>query len=64
MVALFDSELSIKFLSNSKKLLKETGKALFVVNSFIALEQIATQYFDNVDVVASNGSFKLAVLSH
>ena len=59
-----DSELSIKFLSNSKKLLKETGKALFVVNSFIALEQIATQYFDNVDVVASNGSFKLVVLSH
>lgn len=59
-----DSDLSIKFLSNSKRLLRESGKAFFVVNSFIALEQIATQYFDNVDVVASNGSFKLVVLSH
>ena len=59
-----DSELSIKFLSHTKRLLKQSGKALFVVNSFIPLEQKAMHYFDKVSVLASNGSFKLVALSH
>ena len=59
-----DSTLSVKFLSNTKRLLKPTGKALFVVNTFIPLEQKGMQYFDTIEVLANNGSFKLVALSH
>lgn len=58
-----DGALSIKFLSNTKRLLKKSGKALFVVNSFIPLEHKATNYFDHINLLTSNGSFKLIMLS-
>lgn len=59
-----DGTLSTKFLSNTKRRLKKSGKALFVVNSFIPLEHKAAHYFDKLHLLASNGSFKLVVLSH
>lgn len=59
-----DSALSEKFLSNTKRLLNPGGKALFVVNNFIPLENKARQYFNNIEVPALNRSFKLVVLNY
>jgi 16S rRNA (guanine1207-N2)-methyltransferase len=58
-----DGTLSTKFLSNTKRRLKQSGKALFVVNSFIPLEHRAAHYFQRVHLLANNGSFKLVALS-
>ena len=58
-----DSALTKKFLSASKRLLAPSGKALFVVNNFIALEKKAQGYFANVEEVARSGSFKLIKVS-
>lgn len=58
-----DSALTEKFLSASKRLLAPSGKALFVVNNFIALEKKAQDYFANVEEVARSGSFKLIKVS-
>ena len=58
-----DSALTEKFLSASKRLLARSGKALFVVNNFIALEKKAQDYFANVEEVARSGSFKLIKVS-
>ena len=54
-----DDQLGIKFLSQTKRLLKRSGRALFVVNGFIPLEHKAKAYFEQVEVLANNGSFKL-----
>lgn len=59
-----DDQLSIKFLNNCKRLLAPKGQALFVVNTFIPLEQKAKQYFNSVEVIANNRSFKLVALGH
>ena len=58
-----DSALTEKFLNASKRLLAPSGKALFVVNNFIALEKKAQDYFANVEEVARSGSFKLIKVS-
>jgi 16S rRNA (guanine1207-N2)-methyltransferase len=58
-----DSALTEKFLSSSKCLLAPSGKALFVVNNFIALEKKAKDYFAEVEEVARSGSFKLIRVS-
>ncbi len=58
-----DSALTEKFLNASKRLLAPSGKALFVVNNFIALEKKAQDYFANVEEVARSGSFKLIRVS-
>ena len=58
-----DSALTEKFLSSSKRLLAPSGKALFVVNNFIALEKKAKDYFSEVEEVARSGSFKLIRVS-
>ena len=58
-----DSALTEKFLNASKRLLAPSGKALFVVNNFIALEKKARDYFANVEEVARSGSFKLIKVS-
>ncbi len=57
-----DAELTARFLRNTRRLLARGGRALFVVNQFIALERAATPLFARVDVVARNKSFKLVVL--
>ena len=58
-----DSELTAKFLTASKRLLAPRGRALFVVNNFIALEKKALDYFPRVREVARSGSFKLIMVS-
>ena len=58
-----DDDLGVRFLQASKRLLATTGKALFVVNTFIPLEHKAKQHFRQVDVLANNGSFKLVALN-
>ncbi|MGB2172554.1 MAG: methyltransferase [Porticoccaceae bacterium] len=59
-----DDQLAIKFLSQTKLLLRRSGQALFVVNTFIPLEHKAKPYFEQIDVIANNGSFKLISLQH
>jgi 16S rRNA (guanine1207-N2)-methyltransferase len=59
-----DDQLANKFLSQTKRLLNRSGQALFVVNTFIPLEHKAKAYFEKVDVMANNGSFKLISLKH
>jgi 16S rRNA (guanine1207-N2)-methyltransferase len=59
-----DNALTTKFLHHSRQRLKPSGQALFVVNSFIPLEQKATLYFKHVKQLANNGAFKLLVLSN
>jgi 16S rRNA (guanine1207-N2)-methyltransferase len=57
-----ESELTTRFLASAKRLLRRGGRALFVVNQFIALERRAAAMFGKVDVVARNRSFKLVML--
>jgi 16S rRNA (guanine1207-N2)-methyltransferase len=57
-----DGELAGRFLRTTKRLLRRGGRALFVVNQFIALERRAAELFDGVDVIARNRSFKLVAL--
>jgi len=59
-----DGDLSTGFLNNTQRLLKPSGRALFVVNTFIPLEQKAMQYFNHIEVLANNGSFKLVAVSN
>ena len=58
-----DGDMTVKFLSAAKRLLSNTGQALFVVNNFIPLEHKAKDYFRYIEVLANNGSFKLVALS-
>lgn len=61
----FDIEhtLAESFLAASARLLKPRGQALFVVNSFIALEKVAGRYFAGLTVLADNKRFKLVLLT-
>lgn len=61
----FDIEhaLTEQFIAASARLLARRGQALFVVNSFIALEKVAGRYFGKSDVVANNKRFKLVLLT-
>ncbi|MGS2722922.1 methyltransferase [Porticoccus sp. GXU_MW_L64] len=54
-----DGRLTDKFLATTKRVLRRSGKGLFVVNSFVPLPQKAAKIFDSVEVVAENRSFKL-----
>lgn len=58
-----DRNLTRKFLTGAHRLLDRRGRALFVVNSFVPLERLASEIFTGVDTVADNGRFKLVVLS-
>ena len=58
-----DKVLTEKFLAGCARLLTPTGRALFVVNSFLPLEQRAQAYFRQVTVIADNHRFKLIALS-
>ncbi|MDG0970161.1 MAG: methyltransferase [Porticoccaceae bacterium] len=58
-----DGDMCTKFLAATKRLLAPQGHALFVVNTFIPLEKKAKHYFNVIDILASDGSFKLVALS-
>jgi 16S rRNA (guanine1207-N2)-methyltransferase len=57
-----DGQLTDKFLTNTKRLLKRSGKALFVINTFIPLPQKAREYFKTVKIIDENTSFKLVMV--
>lgn len=59
-----ESLLTDQFLKTAKRLLAKKGAALFVVNAFIPLERKALQYFENVEILAENRSFKLVLCRH
>tara|TARA_B100000575_G_C23099110_1_gene634047 strand:- start:486 stop:1538 length:1053 start_codon:yes stop_codon:yes gene_type:complete len=52
-----------KFLKSSKNLLKPSGKCLFVVNKFIPIEKLASNYFKTIEILNKNNSFKVVLLS-
>ena len=58
-----DGRLTDKFLATTKRVLRRSGKGLFVVNSFVPLPQKAAKLFDRVEVIAENRSFKLVEVS-
>ena len=52
-----------KFLKSSKNLLNPNGKCLFVVNKFIPIEKLASNYFKTIEILNKNNSFKVVLLS-
>ena len=56
------SELTEKFLRQIHRLLTAKGRALLVVNQFIAVEATAGSLFGSIETVARNKSFKLIAL--
>jgi 16S rRNA (guanine1207-N2)-methyltransferase len=57
-----ESSLTLQFLHSARRVLKKSGTALFVVNSFIPLEKASLAAFSDCQVLSNNGSFKLLVL--
>lgn len=57
-----DRRLTDKFLAATRRLLHRKGRALFVVNSFVPLESLASRVFGGVRVVENDGRFKVVVL--
>lgn len=55
-------ELSRKFVSQSAKLLSSKGCALFVVNQFVALEKLASEYFKHSELLLHQDGFKVFAL--
>jgi 16S rRNA (guanine1207-N2)-methyltransferase len=56
-------DLTLKFLQASSRILKRGGIALFVVNSFIALEKKSAGLFTEVRMLENTGSFKVLLLT-
>lgn len=59
-----DGGLTDKFLRQTHRLLKPTGKALFVINQFIPLERKADEYFKHSQCLLEQDGFKLVELSY
>jgi len=61
----FDVEHSLThdFVAASSRLLRREGQALFVTNSFVALERVAAKYFTKVHAIADNKQFKVVLLT-
>jgi len=57
-----DPALTQKFLSNAARLTAKGGQALFVVNQFISIENLARKHFNKYTELANDNSFKLVVL--
>lgn len=57
-----EGALTDRFLAATARLLAPAGRALFVVNQFIALERRAAAHFRRVEGVARNRSFKLVMV--
>ena len=58
-----EKELTEKFVKSAKQRLTKIGSALFVVNQFIPLEQVAATIFSSVETVFNNNRFKVIKLS-
>lgn len=56
------TEMTDRFIEQTRRLLKPTGQALFVVNQFIPLEQKAADSFRKIEAFAKNKGFKLVRL--
>ncbi len=56
--------LTHRFLKSAATHLKPSGRAFFVVNSFIPLEHLALQYFIYCQVLSNNKQFKLLEARH
>ncbi len=59
-----DTRLTEKFVETAAQRVKDTGRALFVVNQFVPLERIAQTVFARSEKIAQADGFKLLVLSH
>jgi len=59
-----DNTLTLAFLQAAHRLLAPRGQALFVVNSFIPLEKLASDLFSLVSIVSDNRRFKVIRLAH
>jgi len=57
-----DSRLTDKFLAAARRLLHSRGCALFVVNSFVPLENLAAGIFSRVRVIENDRRFKVIAL--
>lgn len=57
-------DLTDKFLRNANNLLAKGGTALFVVNSFIAIEKKAASIFKHQKTLCNNKRFKVLALSN
>lgn len=57
-------DLTEKFLAAAARLTTHQGQALFVVNSFIPLEQKARRFFAKAQTLANNQQFKVIRLCH
>ncbi len=57
-------DLTEKFVSTAKQLTKKGGKALFVVNQFLPLEQKSKNLFSNCTVLKHANGFKVFELSN
>lgn len=57
-----DGDLTDKFLRQTRRLLRAGGRALFVVNQFIALEKKAAPLFAGVNTLTEKEGFKLVEL--
>lgn len=57
-----ESGLTDRFVASTARLLKKGAVAFFVVNAFIPLESKAKKYFDSVQLIDNNKSFKLLLL--
>ncbi len=57
------SALAAKFLAQVRKLLKDKGIALLVVNQFIPVERVAAEHFQNIATLCLQDGFKVVQLS-
>lgn len=57
-----ESDLTTRFIEAASRVLNKGAYAFFVVNAFIPLEKKAARYFDKVETIANNKSFKLLLL--
>lgn len=55
-------ELTVKFVENSKRLLRRRGIAYFVVNKFLAIEEVCYAQYVKATEIASNNHFKILKL--
>lgn len=58
-----ENQLCDKFLKSARDHLLPSGRAYFVVNSFIGIEKKAQRFFQQVDCLVNNKQFKVLKLS-
>ncbi len=55
-------DLTIKFIENTKRLLRRKGVAYFVVNKFLAVEEVCHEHYVKCTELTSNNHFKVLML--